>query len=328
MTEASEASRITSPFSRFEVYQEVGRGAAGIVFRAADRITGDAVALKVIARPDADAEQRAQFLDEGHLLSEIEHPSIVRIVDFGTLGASPVELVGQHFGPETPYIAMEWLTGTDLERRHAGTPLSFPETLQCVSQLGSALAAAHAHGVVHRDVKPSNVFVLDGDPMTFKLVDFGVACASDDMSAMGAMVGTPAYMAPEQARGDTATDPRCDVYSLGRDGVRAARGPPATRGAHADRNAGQGGLDARPAAERTAGGGAGSARRSGGGHAVAGAARSAGLRRRGQPHRAHRDRPQVARDSQRRRQSAGGLGAFQRESFHHHDGGAGRGQRR
>ncbi len=215
MTERVDTAVGAGPIARFEVAHEVGRGAAGIVFRAVDRQTGAPVALKVIAQADADAEQRAHFLDEGQLLCGIHHPSIVRIVDYGTLGSEPVELAGQRFGPQTPYIAMEWLSGTDLQRRQGGSPLSIHETLECATQVASALDTAHRRGVVHRDIKPSNIFVLDGEPMRVKLVDFGVACASDDIHAMGGMVGTPAYMAPEQARGDVATDPRSDVYSLG-----------------------------------------------------------------------------------------------------------------
>ena len=208
------------PLERFEVEREVGHGAAGIVFRAKDLIDGRPVALKVIASPDPDDEARIRFLDEGELLSGIEHPGIVRIVDFGTLGDDSVELAGRVFMPATPYIAMEWLEGMDLERRHHSAPLSLPQSLECARQVASALGCAHSSGIVHRDVKPSNVIVLAADdsgdePFRVKLVDFGVACDAGSITALGPMVGTPAYMAPEQARGDTVFDPRCDVYSLG-----------------------------------------------------------------------------------------------------------------
>jgi eukaryotic-like serine/threonine-protein kinase len=205
---------------RFDVTREVGRGAAGIVFRAVDRQSQAPVALKVIASPDPDEEMRARFLDEGELLSHIDHPGIVRIVAYGTLGPRTVELAGQVFQPETPFIAMEWLEGEDLSRRHSERRLSLPESLECGRQVASALGAAHAQGIVHRDVKPSNVFLVQppkegASRMFVKLLDFGVACEAQHMTALGPMVGTPAYMAPEQARGDTTMDPRCDVYSLG-----------------------------------------------------------------------------------------------------------------
>jgi serine/threonine protein kinase/tetratricopeptide (TPR) repeat protein len=223
-----EAAAVTG---RFGVLREVGRGAAGIVFQAHDRLTGQTVALKVIGASEADAEAYAHFLEEGELLSQIDHPNIVRIIDFGTLGAleggsSGAELAGRRFEPDSPYIAMEWVEGQDLAARHADRPLSLPEALECARQVASALAAAHQKGIIHRDIKPSNVLVLETPPAStamparrarvhVKLVDFGVACDAQTMMAPGPMVGTPAYMAPEQARGDTSLDPRCDVYSLG-----------------------------------------------------------------------------------------------------------------
>ncbi|MBN4050347.1 protein kinase [Desulfobulbus sp. AH-315-M07] len=200
---------------RFEVQREVGRGAAGIVFEAWDRQDGSSVALKVIARSDADEAERLRFLDEGALLSNIDHPGIIRIVDFGTVGSEPVDMAGQRFEAETPYIAMEWLSGEDLQQRHASQPLSLRESLEIGRQLAEALGAAHQAGIVHRDVKPSNIFVLaanDGE-VRAKLLDFGIACS--DQSLGGTMIGTPAYMAPEQARGDEQFDKSCDVYSLG-----------------------------------------------------------------------------------------------------------------
>ncbi len=221
MSETTSASGGEGPLSRFEVEREVGRGAAGIVFRAVDRTDGSPVALKVIAAPDADPAARAQFLEEGRLLSAIDHPSIVKILDFGTLGAGPVELSGLRFEGETPFIAMEWLDGRDLQQQHASEPLSLPESVRCAQQIANALTAAHERGIVHRDVKPSNVFVLEhptaeAAELEVKLVDFGVACADTaKLTGLGAMAGTPAYMAPEQARGDTSLNDRCDVYSLG-----------------------------------------------------------------------------------------------------------------
>lgn len=209
-----------SPLERFEVEEEVGQGAAGIVFRARDKKDGNLCALKVIASSEADEEARVRFLDEGQLLSDIHHPGIVRIVDFGVLGDRHVELGGRVFQPGTPYIAMEWLQGKDLQQRTAAGPLTLPDSLRCARLVSEALGAAHEQGIVHRDVKPSNVIVLDSaaadeEGIVVKLVDFGVACDAGSLTALGPMVGTPSYMAPEQARGDMVVDPRCDVYSLG-----------------------------------------------------------------------------------------------------------------
>jgi len=161
---------------------------------------------------------RPEFVDDdalaGHRLRDTEtagtldHPNIVTVLEQGRDG-------------ETPFIAMEWLEGQDLQRQHAEAPLSLHQSVRCGRQIASALGAAHERGILHRDVKPSNVFVIrDGngepDDLQVKLVDFGVACAdADKLTGLGAMAGTPAYMAPEQARGDTALDARCDVYSLG-----------------------------------------------------------------------------------------------------------------
>ncbi|MBI4704342.1 MAG: protein kinase [Deltaproteobacteria bacterium] len=215
----------TEVLGRFAVRSEVGRGAAGIVFDAQDRDSGARVALKILALPEADAEARHRFLDEGALLSSLDHPGIVRIFDFGTLGAEPLCLCGARFGPEAPYIAMEWLPGDNLQQRHARRPLSLIESIELGRQLASALTAAHAAGVIHRDVKPSNVFVLEPPAgaatggaagLQVKLVDFGVACTVEQsLTDASLMVGTPAYMAPEQARGDALIDRRCDLYSLG-----------------------------------------------------------------------------------------------------------------
>ena len=211
-----------APLPRFDVLREIGRGAAGIVFHARDRETGEDIALKVIASPDVPPEVRDRFLGEGQLLSGLTHPGIVRIVDFGTLGGLAastgfVELAGQRFVAEAPYVAMEWLDGLDLARRHANAPIRLRGLLGCVTQIAGALGVAHSAGVVHRDVKPSNIMVLagDADVPRVKLVDFGVATSELHGLTGVAFAGTPAYMAPEQARGDVALDPRCDVYSLG-----------------------------------------------------------------------------------------------------------------
>jgi tetratricopeptide (TPR) repeat protein len=194
---------------RFVVEREVGRGGVGIVYRAHDQVSGNDVALKVIALPGVDAGEEARFRREGRILAGLNHPGIVRVVAFGALDE------GQ------PYIAMEWLDGEDLAQRQRRSPLPLARSLLVAADVCEALAAAHDAGIVHRDVKPSNVILVGSGPAKsgpyeVKLVDFGVAAAEDaKLTRTGAIVGTPAYMAPEQARGDGEIDPRADLYALG-----------------------------------------------------------------------------------------------------------------
>ena len=195
--------------SRFAIEREVGRGGVGIVYRALDQVTGQAVALKVIAIPGVDAGEEARFHREGRVLAGLVHPSIVRLVAFGQLDE------GQ------PYVAMEWLEGEDIAQRQRRSKLALAQCLEVAAQTAQALFAAHQAGIVHRDVKPSNVILVgsgagaDG-PLLAKLVDFGVASADDaKLTRTGAIIGTPAYMAPEQARGDGEVDARADLYALG-----------------------------------------------------------------------------------------------------------------
>ncbi|HEU4535225.1 MAG TPA: protein kinase, partial [Polyangiaceae bacterium] len=190
---------------RFSVERQVGRGASGVVYRAFDEVTNEHVALKVIAGRGGDPEEEARFAREGSILSGLDHPNIVRVVAFGTLEDG------------MPYLAMEWLEGEDLSARMRRAPLTMRQSLQVARQIAAALEAAHRAGVVHRDVKPTNVFLLNGPgALTAKLVDFGVASVGDvRLTQRGHIVGTPAYMAPEQARGEGPVDARCDLYALG-----------------------------------------------------------------------------------------------------------------
>lgn len=194
---------------RFVIEREVGRGGVGIVYRATDEVTKAHVALKVIAIPGVDAGEEARFGREGRVLAGLNHPGIVRVVAFGQLDE------GQ------PYVAMEWLEGEDIAQRQKRAPLTLGQAVEIGAQVADALAHAHSVGIVHRDIKPSNVILVgskEGEEGSFdsKLVDFGVASAEDArLTRTGAIIGTPAYMAPEQARGDAEVDARADLYGLG-----------------------------------------------------------------------------------------------------------------
>src|SRR5882672_9083126 len=197
-----------APFGgRFEVEREVGRGGVGVVYRAFDRERKEWVALKLIAVQGVDASEEARFMREGRLLETLDHPNIVKFVACGTLD-------------NTPYITMEWLDGEDLASRNRRAPLGLRDALEVARQIAAALDAAHRVGVVHRDIKPSNIF-LTTEPrapngLWAKLVDFGVALENDvRLTRTGVVVGTPAYMAPEQAKAEGTIDARVDIYSLG-----------------------------------------------------------------------------------------------------------------
>ncbi|MBS2017340.1 MAG: protein kinase [Deltaproteobacteria bacterium] len=194
---------------RFVIEREVGRGGVGIVYRARDEVSGAPVALKVIAIPGVDAGEEARFGREGRVLAGLSHPGIVRVVAFGQLDEGH------------PYVAMEWLAGEDIAQRQKRAPLTLGQAVEVAAQVADALAYAHGVGIVHRDIKPSNVILLGSGPehewpIEAKLVDFGVASAEDArLTRTGAIIGTPAYMAPEQARGDAEVDARADIYGLG-----------------------------------------------------------------------------------------------------------------
>jgi eukaryotic-like serine/threonine-protein kinase len=188
---------------RFQVERKAGAGGAGTVFRAKDLLTGEHVAVKVLHEWRSQRAER--FVAEARVLSELKHPAIVRYITHG--------MTGDH----EPYLAMEWLEGEDLADRIQRERLSLSESIDLARSVAQALEQAHFRGVVHRDVKPSNIFLVDEDIAQVKLLDFGVAriAALTGSTRAGAMVGTPGYMAPEQARGAKDLDARADIFSLG-----------------------------------------------------------------------------------------------------------------
>ncbi|MCA8954576.1 MAG: serine/threonine protein kinase [Planctomycetes bacterium] len=188
----------------FEIRREVGKGSMGIVYEAIRKRDGQRVALKVLP-PSLTLTDRAlaRFAKEGELMSRIEHPSIVRVLEHGRRG-------------RLHYFVMEFVDGTTLQERVQVGPLPVRHAAEIGATLGDALQFAHDHGVVHRDIKPGNV-ILAADGRVV-ITDFGLAreTGTGSFTESGAIVGTPMYMAPEQILGHrTDVDTRADVYGLG-----------------------------------------------------------------------------------------------------------------
>ena len=188
---------------RFLLERLVGQGGVARVFLASDRLVGNKVALKVFPALNLDA--RLRFEREAELLAGLDHPGIVSYVAHG---APP---------DGTLYLAMEYLRGEDLADRLYRSSLGVRDALKVCRQVAAALAVAHKRGVVHRDIKPSNLFLVDGSVDKVKVLDFGIARieATSTLTSVGYTLGTPAYMAPEQARGDSTLTPAVDVFALG-----------------------------------------------------------------------------------------------------------------
>jgi tRNA A-37 threonylcarbamoyl transferase component Bud32 len=207
----------------------IGRGAMGDVYEAR-RDGGERAAVKILHRTlVTDVAHRKRFAREARIVARMRSEHAVRLMDFGHLEA---ENVSPH---EPPYIAMELLEGHDLawHLRHART-LELGAVGEMVEQVSEALAEAAEGGIVHRDLKPQNLFLSTprGGAATWKVLDFGISKLVSEASGtvtQGATIGTPAYMAPEQARGE-AIDPRADVFSLACIAYRALTGRPAFTG--------------------------------------------------------------------------------------------------
>jgi serine/threonine-protein kinase len=187
---------------RYRILGELGRGAMGTVYRARDESLDREIALKVMSAGQADADARARFLREARAAAKLQHPNIVVVYE-----------LGEHEG--APFMALELLDGVDLQRGiDAGIRPDPRATLPVVLQLLAGLGHAHEKGVVHRDVKPSNVFLPRGLPA--KVMDFGVArLAGLGTTTAGVVVGTPNYMSPEQAAAGGDVDGRSDLFSAG-----------------------------------------------------------------------------------------------------------------
>ncbi len=191
---------------RYQLEVLAGAGGMGSVYRATDRQSGARVAVKVVAhRPRRTSKSgETRFDREAAVLADVRHPGIVRYIDHGEC-------------PEGHYLVMEWVGGASLADRLRQGPLAEADALELAERLANALAYLTARGIVHRDVKPDNIMLAEGDVTRPILVDFGIARTlhGEALTRTGAMLGTPRYMAPEQIRAPTKVDGRADVFSLG-----------------------------------------------------------------------------------------------------------------
>ena len=204
---------IGSTVGNYSIKDLVGAGAMGQVFMGEHPQIGRKVAVKVLNHQlSSNSDMSTRFLSEARAVNRINHPNIVQVFDFGTLPDGRL------------YLVMEFLKGRDLgsymdDKRR----LSLKETLGLLDQISSGLEAAHEVGIVHRDLKPDNIFLVEGkNGHQVKIVDFGVAkllepeLHSGEKTATGLIMGTPAYMSPEQATGDVSNiGPASDIYALG-----------------------------------------------------------------------------------------------------------------
>jgi serine/threonine protein kinase len=188
--------------ARFGELVQVGSGSMGTVYKAWDQVTGAHVALKLLH----NTSTAARFEREGRVLSQIAHANIVRYVGHG------VTPTGQ------PWLAMEWLEGSDLDSYLKAGVLEPAETIRLARALASGLSWAHDRGFIHRDIKPSNVLIPREGLDHAKIVDFGLArdvVHEDTLTKTGTLIGTLEYMPPEQVSDAKRADQRADVYSLG-----------------------------------------------------------------------------------------------------------------
>jgi serine/threonine protein kinase/Tfp pilus assembly protein PilF len=189
----------------YEIIDVLGRGGYGVVYKAIQVKVKRLVALKMIlAGPHAGASELARFRTEAEAVGNLQHPNVVQIFEVGAQDGHS-------------FFSLEYIDGGNLEEKLQSTPMTPRSVAQLVETLARAMHYAHSHGIIHRDLKPANVLLTtDGTP---KITDFGLAKKLDNeqgFTRTGAAVGTPAYMAPEQAMGQTKTlGPAVDIYALG-----------------------------------------------------------------------------------------------------------------
>ncbi len=208
----------------FRLAAVIGRGAMGEVYAAEHVSTGERAAIKLLSSAGLESPALLErFLREGEIARRFAAPNIVRVLDVGATDEG------------APFIAMELLIGNDLAfHLRQKKQLDLPAVAELVEQVSRGLAAAHAEAIVHRDIKPQNLFLADTDqgPTTWKILDFGVSklVGSSGTLTQAAVVGTPGYMSPEQAQGSNV-DTRSDIFSFGAVVYRALTGRPPFAGA-------------------------------------------------------------------------------------------------
>lgn len=206
-------------FDDYEILEELARGGMGVVYRARQRGLNRDVAVKMIlSRQFAGEAELRRFQAEAEAVARLQHPNIVQIYGVGDAGGQP-------------YLSLEYVAGGSLAQKLAGTPQSAREAAALVETLARAVHDAHRHGIIHRDLKPANVLLTsEGIP---KIADFGLAKQVEGESSetrTGAILGTPSYMAPEQAAGSAKeAGPLADVYALGAILYEALTGRPPFR---------------------------------------------------------------------------------------------------
>lgn len=196
---------MTRQLGRYEVIEELGQGAMGVVYKATDPLIDRVVAIKTInlsMAMDEKEEYEGRFYQEAKAAGRLNHPNIVTIYDVGKSG-------------DIAYIAMEFLQGRELrDILNENRILPVAQTLDIIAQIASGLAYAHEHDIVHRDIKPSNIMVMRDNHA--KITDFGIArmASAAVRTQTGMVLGSPKYMSPEQVMG-RALDQRSDIFSLG-----------------------------------------------------------------------------------------------------------------
>jgi serine/threonine protein kinase len=224
---ATETSLVGSQVDKYRVLRVIGRGGMGAVYEAVHETLGQRIAIKVLKTElSSDTRHVQRFFDEARAASIVQHPGLIKVFDFG------------HLQDGTAYITMEFLQGETLQERiaraeRAQQRLDLVDVLRISRQVGSALEAVHAKGIAHRDLKPANLFLVPDNEAPSgeraKILDFGIAKFYDSskvgdttpsgqphhLTTVGKLLGTPAYMSPEQCSGAEQIDDSIDVYALG-----------------------------------------------------------------------------------------------------------------